>query len=423
MATRSSTSATSSKISKITIKVIRANSPTAPRPLYRPRQAPPPRFCRENPSLARASITVNPPTKNCFTMKHTRRGASCRKKRMAPVRNIRRHSRTSRARKLRQKLVKSPSQKPMPRRRKISRRITIPHRTTHRGASAAAKISSVAAIAAPLPPAQHRGVVWVRQEGERTTPRGATIPPARLRGGPNFSRRSSGGLPRWVLADASSEASAAATPAEDASSSVREEVPEAPTAQIETSESGHPRNGADLSEDQVNALASDLVEAKHEETQDHTDADAVVGGAEFDDESEEEPEEGEEILSAEPSELSEEETEEVEERHAADLAEAEADAAHESAEHAVASGEHVETGREEAAPDGEHGHREAEVIEATASESASEAATAGDEVTLLPEERRTPHIDGPSAPHENFPRASASTTSHPPPHLQPPVLR
>ena len=270
-----------------------------------------------------------------------------------------------------------------------------------------------AAAPTPAPPLAERESREARTEAEEITPRAATIAPASLPGSPNLSRRSSGGLPRWVLADASSEASADATPAEDAPPSVREEVPEASTAQMETSESGHPRNGADLSEDQVNALASDLVEAKHEETQDHADADAVVGGAEFD-ESEEEPEEGEETLSAEPSELSEEETEEVEEGHAADRAEAEADAAHDSAEHAVAFGEHLETGREEAEPNGgEHEHREAEIIEATAGESPLGAVAAGDETILLPGETRAPHTGGLAAPREDFPRESARIGGNP----------
>jgi len=270
-----------------------------------------------------------------------------------------------------------------------------------------------AAAPAPAPPLAEREAREARTEAEEITPRAATIAPASLPGSPNLSRRSSGGLPRWVLADASSEASADATPAEDAPSSVREEVPEASTAQMETSESGHPRNGADLSEDQVSALATDLVEAKHEETQDHAEADAVVGGAEFDDESEEDSEEGEEILSAEPSELSEEETEEVEEEHAADRAEAEADAAHDSAEHAVAFGEHVEIEHEEAGPTGSEQERtEAQVISATAGESASGAA-AGDEVTLLPGETRAPHTGGATAPREDFPRDSARIGGNP----------
>jgi Rne/Rng family ribonuclease len=266
---------------------------------------------------------------------------------------------------------------------------------------------------APAAPLAERESRETRTEAEEITPRAATIAPGSLPGSPNLSRRSSGGLPRWVLADASSEASGAATPPEDAPSSVREEVPEVSTAQMETSESGHPPNGADLSEDQVSALATDLVEAKHEETQDHAEADAVVGGAEFDDESEEEPEEGEETLSAEPSELSEEETEEVEEEHAADRAEAEADAAHDSAEHAVAFGEHVEIEHEEAGPTGSEQERtEAQVISATAGESASGAA-AGEEVTLLPGETRAPHTGGPAAPREDFPRDSARIGGNP----------
>jgi Rne/Rng family ribonuclease len=238
---------------------------------------------------------------------------------------------------------------------------------------------------------------------EESLPRAATITPTGLPGSPNLSRRSSGGLPRWVLADAGSEAAAAAGPAEEAPSTPQEEVHEA----TETV-----RSDAELSEDQVAALASDLVQAKHEETQEQAEADAVLGGAEFEEESEEETEEVEEILSAEPSELSDEETEEVEEQHEAERAEAEADAAHESAEHAAATGEHAESFHEEAETLSAEQER-AEAVGAAAGESTAEAVAASEEVVLLPGETRAPHLGGPSEPREDFPRDSARIGGNP----------
>jgi len=234
---------------------------------------------------------------------------------------------------------------------------------------------------------------------EESTPRAATIAPTGLPGGPNLSRRSSGGLPRWVLADAGSEAAPASAPVEEAPSTPQEEVHEAREVV---------RSDADLSEDQVAALASDLAQAKHEETQEQAEADAVVGGAEF----EEESEEAEEISSAEPSELSEEETEEVEERHEAELAEAEADAAHESAEHAAALGVHTVSSHEETETLNAEQER-IEAIEAAAGESTAEAVAAGEEVVLLPGETRAPHLGSPSEPREDFPRDSARIGGNP----------
>src|SRR5262249_21012292 len=80
-------------------------------------------------------------------------------------------------------------------------------------------------------------------------------------------RRFSGGLPRWLLAEAGSETAA----------------PEENIEAAESSQAENPREGrsdADLSEDQMAALSS-VVEAKHEETQDRAKADALVGGTEF----------------------------------------------------------------------------------------------------------------------------------------------
>ncbi len=204
------------------------------------------------------------------------------------------------------------------------------------------------------------------------------------------------------------------------------------------------RGEVELSEDQVVALSAELVEAKHEETSDHIKADALVGGAEFeeddeveeihaaggtelleDEEAEEEERQEEAHLdaaedqAAAETELSEAETEEVEEHRAANRAEFEANAAHESAEHAAALGdsehvvhehpEHEHTEHEHA----EHAHAEAELIEAHAGEIATGPAIVEDDVILLPGETRAPRIGGAAAPREDFPRDSARIGGNP----------
>jgi Rne/Rng family ribonuclease len=258
-------------------------------------------------------------------------------------------------------------------------------------------------LAAAATPAAEHDSREAQTGPEESMPRAATLIPTGLPGNPNLPRRSSGGLPRWVLADAGSEAASAAAPIEEAPSTPQEKIHESASAV---------RTDAELSEDQVAALASDLAEAKHEETQEQAEADTVVGGAEFEEESEEESEETEEILSADPSELSDEETEEVEEQHAAERDEAEADAAHESAEHAAALGEHAESSHEETETSGAE-KEHAEAIEAAASESTAQPVAAGEDAILLPGETRAPHIGGHSEPREEFPRDSARIGGNP----------
>ncbi|MGC0774858.1 MAG: Rne/Rng family ribonuclease [Candidatus Acidiferrum sp.] len=272
---------------------------------------------------------------------------------------------------------------------------------------------------------------------ENTTSRSSTglsapIPAAGPAGG-NVPRRFSGGLPRWLLAEAGSEAEAPLesdrTEAQPISSlSAPSETNEAGLSVSPAPESL--RSDVDLSEEQSVSLSSELAEAKHEETSDHAEADALAGGAEFDedeaeeihaapeaelsDEEEEEAEEEErqqdaqedaaEDQAAAESELSEEETADVEARRAADRAEFEANAAHESAEHAVALG------------DSEHGvpeHAAPQVIDASVGEPVAEAAILEDDVILLPGETRSPRIGGPSAPREDFPRDSARIGGNP----------
>src|SRR6185437_10744941 len=95
---------------------------------------------------------------------------------------------------------------------------------------------------------------------------------------------------------------------------------------------------------------------------------------------------------------------EVEAHRAADRAEFEANAAHESAEHAAALGDSEHAVRE---------HTEAEVIEAPAGEIAAPPVVMEDDVILLPGETRAPRVGGPAAPREDFPRDSARIGGNP----------
>ena len=233
---------------------------------------------------------------------------------------------------------------------------------------------------------------------EEIAPRGGPVSP-----GP---RRFSGGLPRWLLADAGSE-----TAAEEGS------APETSSAAGAEAEA---RRDSELSEDQIAAL-SGIVEAKHEETQDRAKADTLVGGAEFEgleardrfalthdgetqEDEEEESENGalelgeEEEIEQEAAELQAEEGDEgrdeahesqdepgedegdeddQEEPSAAELAEEEADAAHEQAEQIAALGE--QTGGEGERLD---------------TAGASSEPSFDDDSILLPGETRAPRTPG-----------------------------
>jgi Rne/Rng family ribonuclease len=262
----------------------------------------------------------------------------------------------------------------------------------------------------------------------------APIPATGPAGGPG-PRRFTGGLPRWLLADAASESEAAPVSAdenigaaEDSSLSAHGANPprhegspiEQPVGGIEAKEIAAE---SEISEDQAAALASEFVEAKHEETSAHAHVDAVVGGAEFE-EDDEEIDDPEELHAAAEPELADEEADDVEELAAAEdreIVEAsaaeeepegldahiaseravfDADAAQESAEHALEHGELPEV----------HEHHEAELIEAADGEHVAESAAIEDDAILLPGETRSPRVAG--APREEF-RDSARIGGNP----------
>jgi ribonuclease G len=249
--------------------------------------------------------------------------------------------------------------------------------------------------------------------------RPASSQPGAPASGGNMPRRSSGGLPRWLLAEAGNEPEASSTGTEeisgtsgDTSSAIAE-----PAAAQAVTEPDATRPDASLSEEDVAVISTNLMEVKHEETQAHADADSTVGGAVFEEEEEEEDEEEgtedethesdhsaseerEEIHASEEADLAHEEAEEAaEEQEAADshaLAEEEADAAHDSALHAAEAGEHAT---------GEMAEREHEPVQAAAAASAGSAAVEDDSV-LLPGETRAPRAGSYEA-REDFPRDSA----------------
>ncbi|MGB7848483.1 MAG: hypothetical protein WBL63_22915, partial [Candidatus Acidiferrum sp.] len=213
-------------------------------------------------------------------------------------------------------------------------------------------------------------------------------------GGP---RRFSGSLPHWVLADNESEGGSAG--GEGHAAEAAEQLSPVTEEHHEESHSEPQRNGAvGLSEEELAALSSSLVEAKHEETQAHAEADSLVGGADFDEEEaeehhkevhEEDAHEEESHLHAGPEageEQQEEEHEEHEEEQAG-LSEAErADLAHDEAL------EHVET--------------EAAMTAAASAEGVASEIVIEEDVILLPGETRSARDS--SAPREEFVRRDSA---------------
>jgi Rne/Rng family ribonuclease len=267
------------------------------------------------------------------------------------------------------------------------------------------------ASAAPIAPVLEPELNEVQPELDEPMPR-VPIPPTGLPTGSTVPRRSSGGLPRWLLAETGTEAEteSAESTVEGISSPIEEaaEARDAERVRVENS----------LSEEDVAALSSSLVEAKQEEAQAKAQVDAVVGGAVFDDdETDEQEEEAAERASQETEEQTDEEAEETEEAGVSEesgeeealrepltpqeRADAEADAAHDDAVHDVSHGEHSEHHIHEQG-DGVHddGHSH-ELIEASSGEQARQPAVVEDDVILLPGETRSPRSAG--APREDFP--------------------
>jgi len=265
--------------------------------------------------------------------------------------------------------------------------------------------------AAPVAPVSEPEPQERQPDTNEPTPRIPGAPQAVSPQGTNVPRRSSGGLPRWLLAETGSEAGSTSTgmeelapAAEDSSSAIHE----AEATQQQAVEPEPAQVEAPLSEEEVAALSSSLVEAKQEETNEQAEADALVGGAEFEEEEEEGDEEEteaadervEEIRGAGETEVEasgeepEEESEGTQELTPHELAEAEADAAHDDAVHDAALGEHAQ---------GEQFENESVEHEAIAASSGEQALQPAveDDTVLLPGETRAPRSA--LAPREDFP--------------------
>jgi Rne/Rng family ribonuclease len=270
---------------------------------------------------------------------------------------------------------------------------------------------------APAAPVAEPEAPERQPEANEPASRGAGSQPTSAPPAGNIPRRSSGGLPRWLLAETGPEADTSssgtqelAAAGEDSTSAVHH----VPAGQLDAEERESNHAESSLSDEDVAALSTSLVEAKQEETQALAAADALVGGAEFDEEGDAEDhdaevadEHPEEINGAGDVEAADEETSgganeehEAEEFTPHELAEAEADAAHEDADQAAASAEH-------------------EALEGAPSEHAAAPAAAEDDAVLLPGETRAPRTGG--APREDFPpRDSARIGGNPKSRFQRP---
>src|SRR5262249_53376969 len=303
-----------------------------------------------------------------------------------------------------------------------------------------AKYRGRPAASSPAPIAEPGELQERQPEVNESGPRGFNTQAPGAPVATKVPRRSSGGLPRWLLAETESASEEQSSPADSENLAARGEDTDsvlhdsAVAADQETPdhvEADQTRAEASLSEEEVDALSTSLVDAKLDEIQAKAPADALVGGADFDDEEdEEETEETEETEEIDEVEVAEEHLEE--EGHAGDemeasgdhdaiaegedtielspreRAEAEAEAAHEDALHAAALDDHG---------DAEHGRDErAHGALATSGEHGS---MAEDDSILLPGETRAPRVAG--APREEFaPRDSARIGGNPRSRLQRP---
>jgi|tagenome__1003787_1003787.scaffolds.fasta_scaffold20973023_1 Rne/Rng family ribonuclease len=315
-------------------------------------------------------------------------------------------------------------------------------------------------LAASSAPAAEPEIHERQPEVNESAPRGFKVPPASAPQSTNVPRRSSGGLPRWLLAEteAAAEAESAdggnqeVSSAEDTDTALHDSGVAALHETREPFAADQAAVEPSLSEEEVDALSTSLVEAKHDEIQATAPADALAGGADFDDDEEDDEENEEEVdaIEVDEIEVSDESTEEVhasEEAEAADenheeldhaegeaqeavelspreRAEAEADAAHDDALHAAGLADHAESAHTETdhadsgdthadaegSHEGDHEHGAHESL-AASGESASRPGAEDDSI-LLPGETRAPRSAG--APREEFaPRDSARIGGNP----------
>jgi ribonuclease G len=233
-------------------------------------------------------------------------------------------------------------------------------------------------------------------------------------GGP---RRFTGSLPHWVLADneaeAINEAEAADESEIDEEISVEEHEEETAASaaveeHVEEAHAGPVRNGsAGLSDEELTALSSRLVEAKHEETQARADADRLNGGAEFDEEEAEEDvlhedhamEDAEDLHQDHEEHLAEHEEEEIHASEATELTEH----GHEEPHVILSEAERAELAHEQAL---EHVEAEAALAAAAGGEAVVSESVVEEDAVLLPGETRGPRDA--NAPREDFARRNSA---------------
>ena len=222
-------------------------------------------------------------------------------------------------------------------------------------------------------------------------------------GTPPTPRRARGGLPSWLLAESGAEATSEA----DADAGARAQTSESGSAGEDDDIRDHILSShgveSELSEEEADVLSSSLIDAKQDEVRDVVEADTEAGSSAVFEEEEGDDEEHD----AEQDEVSEEDEESEEEPAVEEIvnaplavAEAEADAAHENAEHIAALGDQIEMDSQESEP--ENG-QPAETIEAPAAQ---------EEEILLPGETRGPRGGG-YQPRQDYPRDSARIGGNP----------
>jgi len=229
-------------------------------------------------------------------------------------------------------------------------------------------------------------------------------------------RRFSGSLPHWVLADTESEGEAVAggetrpeqTPA--AAESSEQETALAEGHHEEGHAEAHQNGTSGLSEEELSALSSRLVEAKHEETQARAEADSHVGGPVFEEEGEgsheEHREEAHEDAGDAEDHLTEEELTEESEQEERERGEEESEEEQDEREEQEEHQEVIEAAK--AAFDREEGEGRTEggQYEPISAQGATSETHSEEDVVLLPGETRSPR--NASAPREEFVRRDSA---------------
>ncbi|HEU0052098.1 MAG TPA: Rne/Rng family ribonuclease, partial [Longimicrobium sp.] len=244
------------------------------------------------------------------------------------------------------------------------------------------------------------------EERQPSFEQAAGRPAAGVQPGAGVPRRFSGSLPHWVLADTETESAA---PTGEEGEAEAAEASATPAAEPEGTGSAEVHRGTSgLSEEELSALSSRLVEAKHEETQAQAEADSLAGGAEFDEDAQEEAhaeseeheeslhgeaEESEEQLSEESGHTGEEHEEEREEEHGEEREEEE--------QRGLSEAERADIAHDEAL---EHISTESAVV--ASGEGVQAGAVVEEDAVLLPGETRS--VRDPNAPREEFVRRDSA---------------